>query len=200
MSSGISVLSQFVTPVTTVLWKPLGIRVISDVLWFNKITKMNFQLDFRHAIKNLHAWKTGFKACKFSIICRQSENTTISLSPFAINYSITVLFYCFDAFFKTATAASLSGMFVVASNSRITAFQSIKGSKINIVHIPNVKNIQKVLYFWQFIQSFYRYFQTAVDMWSVHATHAVTLSCRWYDRICTLLYIHSMRMKWSIMN
>ena len=37
----------------------------------------------------------------------------------------------------------------------------------------------------------YRYLQIAVNMWPVHSTHAVTVSHRCCERICTL-YIHSM--------
>ena len=37
--------------------------------------------DFLHVMENLPAWKRVFQACKFSITCPKSENTT-SLSPF----------------------------------------------------------------------------------------------------------------------
>ena len=46
----------------------------------------------------------------------------------------------------------------------------------------------------------------AVDMWPVHCTHAVIVSRRCYDRICTLKvqilssYIQCLRMKLSMKN
>ena len=56
---------------------------VSDTNWCLGDNDLLF-LDFRHVIENLHAWKLvfrGFQACKFSITCRKSENTTL-LSPF----------------------------------------------------------------------------------------------------------------------
>ena len=78
--------------------------------------------DFWHVIENLHAWKLGVFMHVYSWL--HVENLKI-LHRYPHSKSITQkLFYSigFDELFKIATAASLRGMFIVASSYLVKAF------------------------------------------------------------------------------
>ena len=102
-----------------------------------------------------------------------------------------ILMFCYH--FQDRYDRFTSRYVFVATVYLVRDFLLLKGCKnrynINAICWTHTK-ITVILATLSLSNSFYRYFQSAVDMWPVHGTRAMTALCRCYDTICTL-YTHS---------